>query len=95
MTGRSGDDLTCREVVEVITDYLEGAMVNPDRARFERHLEECTGCTAVLAQFRATIEATGLLTESEVSADQREAMREVFRRWRAEDPGRAGPRRQH
>ncbi|HET6714461.1 MAG TPA: zf-HC2 domain-containing protein [Actinomycetota bacterium] len=90
MSGLSGEDLTCREVVEVITNYLEGAMVGPDRARFEHHLEECTGCTAVLAQFRATIEATGLLTESAVTADQREAMREVFRRWH-EGAAPAGP----
>ena len=90
MSGLSGEDLTCREVVEVITDYLEGAMGGPDRARFEHHLEECTGCTAVLAQFRATIEATGLLTESAVTADQREAMREVLRRWH-EGAAPAGP----
>lgn len=93
MSGRSGDDLTCREVVEVITDYLEGAMGDHDRARFERHLEECTGCTAVLSQFRATIEATGMLTESAVTADQREAMREVFRRWH-ENAAPAGPGQQ-
>ena len=83
MSGRS-DDLTCRELVEVITDYLEGSMRDDDRARFERHLAGCSGCASVLAQFRATIEATGRLTETEVAEAQREAMREVFRRWRDE-----------
>jgi anti-sigma factor RsiW len=88
MSQRNDDDLTCRELVEVITDYLDGAMSSRDRARFERHLAECSGCTAVVAQFRTTIEATGRLTEDQVSEQQREAMRDVFRRWRE---GEAAP----
>ncbi len=84
MTRTSGDDLTCRELVEVVTDYVEGAMSDADRAGFERHLGECAGCTAVMSQFRATMEATGRLTEDQVSEAQRDAMREVFRGWRAD-----------
>ncbi|MGZ8631331.1 MAG: anti-sigma factor family protein [Actinomycetota bacterium] len=76
------DDLTCRELVEVITDYVDGAMSTADRARFERHMGECSGCEAVVSQFRTTIEVTGRLTEEQVSEEQRDAMREVFRRWR-------------
>lgn len=86
MSQRNDDELTCQELVEVITDYLEGAMPGPDRARFERHLAECSGCTSVVAQFRTTIEATGRLTEDQVSEEQREAMRDVFRRWREGEP---------
>jgi hypothetical protein len=82
MTRASGDDLTCRELVEVVTDFVEGAMSDADRARFERHLGTCAGCTAVMSQFRTAIEVTGRLTEDQVSEDQRDAMREVFRRWR-------------
>jgi anti-sigma factor RsiW len=84
MTRTTDDDLTCRELVEVITDFVEGAMSDADRARFERHLGECAGCAAVMSQFRTTIEVTGRLTEDQVSEDQRDAMREVFRRWRGE-----------
>jgi len=84
MTRTSGDGLTCRELVEVVTDFVEGAMSEADRARFERHLGECAGCTAAMSQFRTTIEVTGRLTEDQVTEDQRDAMREVFRRWRAE-----------
>jgi anti-sigma factor RsiW len=84
MTRTSGDDLTCRELVEVVTDFAEGAMGDADRARFERHLGECAGCTAVMSQFRTTIEVTGRLTEDQISEAQRDAMREVFRRWRGE-----------
>jgi anti-sigma factor RsiW len=79
----TADDLTCRELVEVLTDYLEGSMSVADRARFERHVGDCTGCTNVLEQFRVTIELTGRLTEEQVSEEQRQAMREVFRRWRS------------
>lgn len=86
MTRTSGDDLTCRELVEVITDFVEGAMSDTDRARFDRHLDECTGCRAVMSQFRSTIEVTGRLTEDQVSEAQLDAMREVFRRWRGGAP---------
>jgi len=82
-------DLTCKELVEVITEYFDGAMATDDRARFERHLDGCTGCQAVVAQFRTTIEVTGRLTEDQVTEGQRVAMREVFRRWR--ESARAGP----
>lgn len=76
------DDLTCRELVELITGYVDGEMGAGDRARFERHLAECTGCTRMLEQFRATIETTGRLTEEQLGAEQRDAQRRVFRRWR-------------
>jgi anti-sigma factor RsiW len=78
------DDLSCREIVEVVTDYLEGAMSSGDRLRFERHLDGCAGCTRALEQFRATIRVTGRLTEDRVDDAQRAAMREVFARWRSE-----------
>lgn len=84
-------DLTCRELVEVITDYLDGAMSDVNRTRFERHLGECEGCTTVVDQFRSTIETTGRLTEDHVSEKQREAMREVFRQWREAAPSTPGP----
>lgn len=77
------NDLSCRELVEAITDYFDGSMSDAERARFDRHLGECTGCTRVVQQFRETIEASGRLSEDQVSDEQREAMRDVFRRWRA------------
>lgn len=86
MTDRSRDEdeeLTCRELVELVSDYLDGAMAPGQRARFERHVAECDGCTEVVEQFRTTVAATGRLIEALVSDDQRETMRGVFRRWRA------------
>jgi anti-sigma factor RsiW len=81
------DDVTCREIVEAITDYLEGAMNPDDRERFERHLGACAGCTRALEQFRATIEVTGRLTEDRVDATQRAASLQLFTRWRSDDSG--------
>jgi anti-sigma factor RsiW len=52
-------DISCRQAIELVTDYLEDALSRGDRRRFERHLERCDGCTAYLDQVRATIVATG------------------------------------
>jgi anti-sigma factor RsiW len=48
-------DLSCRELVELVTDYLEGAMTPEEAARFEAHVAACAGCEAYLEQVRATI----------------------------------------
>ena len=77
------DDITCREVVELLTDYIEDAMPTADRERLEAHLALCDGCTAVLAQLRETIRLTGTLTEDHIPEPQRDALREVFRSWRS------------
>lgn len=87
MSEPADDDLSCRELVEVITDYFDGAMSDGQRARLERHLGECPGYEAVVSQFRTTIEVTGRLTEDQGSEEQREAMRDVFRRWREAPSG--------
>ena len=82
----SSTDISCRELVELLTDYLDGALAPSARERLDAHLEDCDGCNSALAQFRATIEVTGRLTEDEVAAPEREALRAAFRRWRAEQP---------
>jgi anti-sigma factor RsiW len=87
MSGTATDDLACRDLVEVITDYFDGAMNDDDRTRFERHLAGCSGCQAVLSQFRTTLQITRRLTEDQVSQEQRAAMRDVFRRWRETPSG--------
>ena len=79
----SGEDLTCREVVEIVSDYLEGALSPEDRARFDAHLETCDGCTAYVEQMRETIRLTGMLTEEQVPVEQRERLRQAFRDWKA------------
>jgi anti-sigma factor RsiW len=73
--------LTCHEVVEIITDYLEGVLAPADRRRVEDHLSGCDGCTAYLEQMRETIRLTGRLTEEQVPADQRDRLLVAFRTW--------------
>jgi anti-sigma factor RsiW len=78
-------DLQCVEFVEVVTDYLEGALSAQDRARLEAHLTACDGCTRYLAQIRITIELTGKLTTDDVDALGSEARGEllaVFREYK-------------
>jgi anti-sigma factor RsiW len=59
-------DLPCIEFVELVTDYLEGALSPSRRALVDHHLEICPGCTTVLAQWREVIALTGRLEEHEV-----------------------------
>ena len=79
---RDRRDYRCREFVEVVTDYLDGAMSASDRARFERHLEQCDGCDRYLAQIRRTIELTGRLTVTDIDdlgPDARDRLLEIGR----------------
>ena len=73
--------LTCHEVVELITDYLEDALPPHDRRRVEEHLAICDGCTAYLDQMRETIRLTGMLTEEQIPEDQKQPLLEAFRTW--------------
>jgi anti-sigma factor RsiW len=52
-------DLSCRELVELVTDYLEGGLPAPERARFDAHLQECEACRAYVEQMRASVRLTG------------------------------------
>ena len=77
-----GRDLTCKELVELITGYLEGALRGRQRRRFESHLAACEGCTRYMAQMEATIRATGKLTEEQVPDEQKVVLVAAFRDWR-------------
>ncbi|KPV48900.1 hypothetical protein SE17_35585 [Kouleothrix aurantiaca] len=74
--------LTCREMVELVTEYLEGAMPPRERAIFEAHLAVCPGCTAYFEQMRATIRMTGHLTEESIEPEARDTLLDVFRNWK-------------
>ncbi len=81
LLGKPGE-LSCEELVELVTDYLEGALPRRDGRRFEQHLAECEGCEAYLDQMRRTIELTGRLCEETLPAGARETYLEVFRDWK-------------
>jgi anti-sigma factor RsiW len=75
-------ELTCQELVEIITDYLEGALPPHERARFKAHIQTCDGCDAYLAQMRTTIRLVGALTENHLEPAARERLLQLFRDWR-------------
>jgi anti-sigma factor RsiW len=76
------EELSCRELVDVVTDYLEDTMAPVDRVRFEAHLSECPYCVNYLDQMRATISAVGGLTEESISSEARDELLAAFRGWR-------------
>jgi anti-sigma factor RsiW len=76
--------LSCREMVELVTAYLEGALSLGDRMRFENHLTACDGCTMYLEQMRRTIELTGTLRVDDVSPEALARLMHAFRDWQVE-----------
>ena len=77
----SGDELTCQELVEIVSDYLEGALPEADRARFDAHLETCEGCRRYLDQMRTTIRVVGTLSEDDLDPRARDQLVQLFREW--------------
>ena len=73
--------LTCHEVIEIITDYLEDALGPDDRRRVEQHLAICDGCTNYLRQIQETIRLTGMLTEEQIPDQQKQRLIAAFRTW--------------
>jgi len=75
--------LTCIELVELVTEYLEGTLSWRDRRRFEAHISGCPHCTAYLAQMRAVIESVGELREEAIEPQAKRELLEAFSDWRA------------
>jgi anti-sigma factor RsiW len=78
-------DLVCQQAVELVTDYLEGALSRADRRRFESHLAGCPHCTEYLAQMRKTIELSGRVTPEDLSPQMQDDFIALYRQWRAGD----------
>jgi anti-sigma factor RsiW len=75
------EPLPCREVVELVTDYLEGALSRRDRRRIERHLAGCPHCSAYLAQMRETLRLTGGLVPEDLPPEIQREFEEIYRNW--------------
>jgi anti-sigma factor RsiW len=73
------DDVACIEQVEIMTDYLEGALSAADAGRLERHLETCPGCTEYLEQLRTVAGSLRGLTDEAIPAEVRDALIAAFR----------------
>ena len=83
--------LACQQAVELVTDYLEGALSRADRRQFEKHLARCAGCTEYLAQIRGTIAITGRVTADDLTDEMRIEFVELYRRWQHDrDAGESG-----
>jgi RNA polymerase sigma-70 factor (ECF subfamily) len=78
----TGSELTCQELVELVTEYLEGSLLASERVRFESHVAACPFCTTYVDQMRSTIRALGRLPEETISPEALEQLRAHFRRWR-------------
>jgi anti-sigma factor RsiW len=76
--------LTCRELVELVTDYLEGALPESERARFEGHIAACEHCTAYLEQMRDTIAIVGAIEPGALEPHMERELLAAFRDWKAE-----------
>ena len=75
-------DLVCQQAVELVTDYLEGALNARARRRFEAHLAGCPHCTEYLAQMRETIRLTGRLEPDDLTPQMQDEFVTLFRQWR-------------
>jgi anti-sigma factor RsiW len=84
MNRRANNMLSCREMVELVTDYLEGRLDGAETERFEAHVAECEACTLYIGQMRMTIAALGRIPPETVSPEAERELLEAFRDWRAE-----------
>jgi anti-sigma factor RsiW len=82
MSPMLASELSCHELVELVTDYLDGALERRARARFEAHIRACRDCTAYLEQIRTTIRLTGRLRADDLDPVARDALLHAFRAWK-------------
>ena len=85
----TSDEMSCQELVEFVTEYLEGTLPAQDRHRFEAHLAGCLGCTSYLAQMRQTIRITSRLNEEAIPPEAKQALLGLFRNWKRSRAGEA------
>jgi anti-sigma factor RsiW len=76
--------LTCQEMVELVTDYLEGRLDDGAHERFEKHVAECDACAVYIEQMRQTIVALGRIPAESVSPQAEEELIAAFRSWRSD-----------
>jgi predicted anti-sigma-YlaC factor YlaD len=79
-------EIACAQLVELVTDYLEGALASGERLRFEEHVAECDPCVAYLDQMRTTIELTGQLRQDDLAPEVQAELVAAFRDWNERSP---------
>ena len=81
MTNANPNELNCQEVVELVTDYLEQALLPEKQAQFEEHIEECPGCDTYLEQVQQTIMMLRKLSDLQTFPETKQDLLEIFRNW--------------
>ena len=75
--------LSCQELVELITSYLEDALPADDRRRFDEHIGDCEGCRNYLEQMRITLRLLGGITIYDLDVDAEDSLLHTFRNWKS------------
>jgi anti-sigma factor RsiW len=78
----SADHITCQQVVELVTDYFEGALPADEADLFEQHLNFCDGCDWYVDQMRATVATVGRIGAEHLPPEMRERLLTAFRDWK-------------
>jgi anti-sigma factor RsiW len=81
-----GNNMTCKELVELVTDYLEETLPRRERRRFERHIAGCPYCRVYVEQMREVVRTLGRLTEESLSPRARDELLVAFRGWKRDTP---------
>ena len=81
MTNLNKIELNCQEVVELVTDYLEQALLPDTLAKFDEHVAECSGCDSYIEQVQQTIRMLRKLAEQPVFPENKQELLEIFRKW--------------
>ena len=76
-------EMPCQELVERVTDYLDGALTERDRLRLEAHLAECEDCVRYVAQLRETVRIAGTVQLDRLDPGARDALAKAFAAWAA------------
>jgi len=75
-------DMSCAEIVELVTEYVEGGLSTADRDRFEEHVAFCTPCLTYLDQMRRTVAGIGEVSPDDLSPELQTSLIEAFRDWK-------------
>jgi anti-sigma factor RsiW len=76
------DHITCQEVVELVTEYLDGALPAEEASLFEQHINFCDGCAFYVEQIRATVATVGHVGEEDVPPEAKDRLMAAFREWK-------------
>ena len=83
MSDTTAEAMSCQELVELVTAYLEHALTPDDSARFEAHLADCGTCRVYLEQMRETIRLVGRVSPEDLSPEAERELLAAFRSWHA------------